>query len=276
MKLSIKTAVFVLGASIALSFSAHAHRAWLLPSSTVLSGENAYVTFDAAISNTLFHPDHFAMSVDNLVVSSPNGEKLELENVARGKYRTTFDLHLKQEGTYTLTSAGTGLRAFWRDENGNRKMWPGRGQAFVAEEFDAAVPKSASELRVVQTSRRIETFVTLGAPTSNTFTPSNVGLELVPISHPNDLFAGETAHFTLLIDGEIAVGAEIEIVRGGMRYRNDQHLMQVKSDDKGQFAITWPEAGMYFVEISYQDDKATAPATVRSGSYSATFEVLPL
>jgi len=61
-----------------------------------------------------------------------------------------------------------------------------------------------------------------------------------------------------------------------MRYRNDQQLMQMKSDDKGQFSITWPEAGMYFVEISYQDGNATAPATIRSGSYSATFEVLPL
>jgi uncharacterized GH25 family protein len=276
MKPSIRATVFAISASLALSFSANAHRAWLLPSSTVLSGDDAYVTFDAAISNTIFHPDHFPMSVDNLVTSAPNGDNVDVEHVSRGKYRTTFDLHLKQEGTYKLASASSGLRAFWRDDSGNRKMWPGRGQPFVAEQFDSAVPKNANELRVVQTSRRVETFVTLGAPSTDNFAPTNIGLELVAITHPNDLFAQETARFSLLIDGEVAAGADIEVVRGGMRYRNDQQLMQMKSDDKGQFSITWPEAGMYFVEISYQDGNATAPATIRSGSYSATFEVLPL
>ncbi len=67
-KLSVKASAIALAATLAVSFSASAHRAWLLPSSTVLSGEEAYVTFDAAISNTIFHPDHFAMNASNLVV----------------------------------------------------------------------------------------------------------------------------------------------------------------------------------------------------------------
>jgi uncharacterized GH25 family protein len=128
----------------------------------------------------------------------------------------------------------------------------------------------------VQSSRRVETYVTLGAPSSKVFTPENVGLELVPVTHPNDLFATETATFKLFIDGEPAVGAEVEVVRGGMRYRNDQETIKVTSDKNGQIEITWPQAGMYFVEIGYEDDKAQKPATSRNGSYSGTFEVLPL
>lgn len=114
-KLSVKASAIALAATLAVSFSASAHRAWLLPSSTVLSGEEAYVTFDAAISNTIFHPDHFAMNASNLVVQSPEGEAVDVENMARGKYRTTFDLKLNKEGTYKLTSASNGIRAFWRD-----------------------------------------------------------------------------------------------------------------------------------------------------------------
>ena len=76
-KLSVKASAIALAATLAVSFSASAHRAWLLPSSTVLSGEEAYVTFDAAISNTIFHPDHFAMNASNLVVQSPDGEAVE-------------------------------------------------------------------------------------------------------------------------------------------------------------------------------------------------------
>lgn len=275
-KLSVKASAIALAATLAVSFSASAHRAWLLPSSTVLSGEEAYVTFDAAISNTIFHPDHFAMNASNLVVQSPDGEAVEVENMARGKYRTTFDLKLDKEGTYKLASASSGIRAFWRDEEGKRKMWPGRGEEYKPEEFATAVPKEGKDLRVVQSSRRVETYVTLGAPSSKVFTPENVGLELVPVTHPNDLFATETATFKLLIDGEPAVGAEVEVVRGGMRYRNDQETIKVTSDKNGQIEITWPQAGMYFVEIGYEDDKAQKPATSRNGSYSGTFEVLPL
>lgn len=276
MKATFNRAIVLATATLALSFSASAHRAWLLPSSTVLSSEEAYVTVDGAISNTLFHPDHVAMSMNNLTIMSPQGNNVEALNMAKGKYRTTFDVKLDQEGTYKLASASAGLRAFWRDEDGNRKMWPGRGQPFDATKFDTQVPKEASELRVIQSARRVETFVTLGAPSNKVFAPTNVGLELVPVTHPNDLFAQEAATFSLLIDGEPAAGAQIEVVRGGMRYRNDQQLIAVKSDSSGKFTVTWPEAGMYFVEISYEDDKASAPATVRSASYSATLEVLPL
>lgn len=275
-KSSVTTSLVALAATLAVSFSASAHRAWLLPSSTVLSGEEAYVTFDAAISNTIFHPDHFAMNTDDLVVTAPSGETIETENSARGKYRTTFDVKLEEEGTFKITSFSSGIRAFWKDEEGNRKMWPGRGKPYVAEEFATSVPKQATDLRVTQGSRRVETFVTLGAPSEKVFTPSNEGLELIPVTHPNDLFATETATFTLLIDGEPAVGAEVEVVRGGMRYRNTQEMISVTSNNEGQIDITWPQAGMYFVEISYKDGKAEKPATVRTGSYSGTFEVLPL
>ena len=72
------------------------------------------------------------------------------------------------------------------------------------------------------------------------------------------------------------MGAEVEVVRGGMRYRNDQETISVTSNDEGQFEVTWPQAGMYFIESGYKDDKAEKPATVRTGSYSGTFEVLPL
>ena len=79
-----------------------------------------------------------------------------------------------------------------------------------------------------------------------------------------------------MIDGEPAAGVEIEVVRGSMRYRNASEALTTTTDEKGRFTVTWPEAGMYFVEASYSDNKAKAPATERRGSYSATFEVLPL
>ncbi|HAW94106.1 MULTISPECIES: DUF4198 domain-containing protein [unclassified Arsukibacterium] len=262
--------------ALTLSMTTSAHRAWLEPSATVLSGEDALVTVDAAISNTLFHPDHVAMSLEGIKVTAPDGTNVEMINAVKGRYRSVFDVPLAQQGTYKIASASGGLRAFWRDEAGNRKMWPGRGQQANEADFASAVPANATDLTVSRGWRRVETFVTVGAPTKEVLQPVNQGLELVPLTHPNDLYTSETATFKLLIDGEPAKGAEVAVVPGGMRYRDSQQVMTLTSNSQGEISITWPHAGMYFLEASYQDNNVARPATVRTGSYSATFEVLPL
>ena len=53
MKKSKLAIIALLACSLPLV--ANAHRAWVLPAATVLSGENAWVTFDAAVSNDIFH-----------------------------------------------------------------------------------------------------------------------------------------------------------------------------------------------------------------------------
>lgn len=261
---------------VLLTFNAQAHRAWIVPSSTVLSGDDPWVTFDAAISNTLFFADHHPMNVGQLKVIAPNGEVVDIANSHAGKYRSTFDLQLVQPGSYRISMASSGLRARWEDADGKRHMWPQRGRSAPDSEFATAVPENAKNLKVEYSSRRIETFVTAGAPSKSVFEPTGTGLELVPVTHPNDLYAGEKAKFRLLMDGEPANGAEITVVAGGMRYRNTQEELTLQADSEGYFSVTWPNAGMYWLSASYRDDKAAAPATQRSGSYTVTLEVLPL
>ena len=52
--------LLALAALITLTSPALAHRFWILPSATVLSGDEPWVTFDAAVSNNLFFADHVA------------------------------------------------------------------------------------------------------------------------------------------------------------------------------------------------------------------------
>lgn len=267
--------LFALALGASLIMPAHAHRSWIVPSATVLSGEDAWVTFDGAISNTLFHPDHFPLRADGLTVVAPDGSNVEVENIHSGKYRTVFDLNLVQTGTYKVVVASGGLSARWENESGERQMWPGRGQTANDAEFDQNVPQEAKNLQVSRAWRRMETFVTSGEPTDAVFQPTEQGLELVPVTHPNDLFAGEEAEFQLLIDGQPAAGAKVTVVAGGMRYRDNQNEIDVEADAEGTFNVTWPEPGMYWLSASYSDDQAEAPATQRTGSYVATFEVLP-
>ncbi|WP_159816838.1 DUF4198 domain-containing protein [Colwellia sp. 20A7] len=269
-------ALLSIGMIVGLSFSANAHRAWIVPSTTNLSGDAPWVTFDAAVSNSLFVPEHVPLRMKGLMVQDPTGKLIEAVNAHTGKYRSTFDLNLVTEGTYKIGYTSGGLRASWKDKEGKRKRWPARGKEANAADFAKEVPKSADSLKVSDSYRRLETFVTSGEPTDKVFEPTNSGLELIPVTHPNDLFVGEAAKFKFLFHGEPAAGVKLAIVKGDTRYRNDQNQIDVVTDAKGYVSITWPEAGMYLIEAEYEDDKAKAPATMRTGSYGATFAVLPL
>ena len=262
--------ILVAAVMAGMAMSANAHRAWLLPAATVLSSENPWVTVDAAVSNDIFHMDWAPLRLDNLVVTAPDASSIAAQNPHTGKYRSSFDLELKQKGTYRVAIVNSGLMAFY-EENGERKRWRG-----TSERFEQEVPKDAKNLQVTQSAGRIETFITAGVPTEEALKPSGNGLELAPITHPNDLFEGEAARFRLLLDGEPAADVEVTVIPGGMRYRNGQSEMTLKTDASGEFSVTWPVSGMYWLEASVQDDKATMPpAKQRRANYVATFEVLP-
>lgn len=268
MKLSLKKTALVL--ALLTPFAAQAHKVWLLPSQTVNSGNAPWVTVDAAVSNDLFNFNHVPVRMESIVITAPDGSRVEAQNPATGRYRSVFDVELKQTGTYRIASVNEGLFASWK-ENGEAKRWRGK-----AEEFAEKVPQNAAELAVTQIFNRVETFVSNGAPNQTALALSGRGLELEAITHPNDLAAGEAARFRLMLDGQPASGLEIEIVRGGTRYRNAQEEIKLTTDAKGEFSVTWPHAGLYWLEVTHQDDKASvAQAKNRRMAYVATFEVLP-
>ncbi|KAF1711183.1 ABC transporter permease [Pseudoxanthomonas kalamensis DSM 18571] len=250
-----------------LPAAAAAHKAWLRPSQTVLAGTDPWITVDAAVSNDLFYFNHVPLRLDGLTVTAPDGSRIDAQNTATGKYRSVFDVALQQAGTYRIAVVNDGLFATW-EENGQRKRWRGDASTFAKE-----VPKDAN---VSESIGRVETFVTNGSPNDTALQPSGRGLELVLTTHPNDLFAGEPATFRLQLDGKPAAGLEVEIVRGETRYRNAQDEIKLTTGADGGFSVTWPEAGMYWLETSTQDDKTSIPqAKQRRLSYVATLEVLP-
>lgn len=261
--------------ALTVSVSAQAHRAWILPASTVLSSDQPWVTFDGAVSNNIFYFDHAPLRAEQVSVLSPTGKSVDVQNAHTGKHRSSFDVQLTEPGTYKVLTASTGLRATWESADGKRQMWPARGQTPKAGDFEKAVPKDAKNLTVSQTSRRVETFVTAGAPTEKALELTNTGFEMKPLTHPNDLFSGESARFQFFYDGEVAEGAKVSVVRGGTRYRDSQDDLELVSDKQGIVEVKWPQAGMYWIEVEYSDDKAKAPATQRQGTYVVTLEVLP-
>lgn len=246
---------------------AQAHRQWMAPSMTVLSGDDPWVGIDIAVSNDLFYADHNPGRLDTLVVTQPDGTPGKIENGFTGKYRSVFDVHLTQPGTYRIASVSQGLSARYK-LNGEDKGWRGS-----AADLKTAIPAGAAEVKVTQNQGRNETFVTRGKPTDGALKPTGVGLELIPVTHPNDLVAQEKATFKLLLDGRPAAGLKVTTLPGASRYRDSQGEIDAVTGADGTFSVTWPEAGMWWLNASVRGEPG-ADGVARNASYSGVFEVL--
>lgn len=250
--------------------TADAHRAWILPAGTVFSGESPWVTVDLAISNDIFFFEHRPMPVQNVRITAPDGTEVQPENVSTGRLRSVMDVPLAQSGTYRIANVMAGVNARWTEAS-EQKRWRGPVGALTRQ-----VPAGAQDLVVTHMVNRVEAFVTAGNPTTDNLRPAGAGLELDPETHPNDLFAGESAAFRLVIDGKPAANLDVAIVRDGIRYRDSLDEIHVKTDADGRFTVKWPEAGRYWLSASYQDKNPTLKqANERRASYVATLEVLP-
>lgn len=255
-------------AALAAPLTAQAHRAWLAPTATVLSGSDAWVGFDAGMSNGVFIPDHAAMNLAGLVITAPDGSTAAPENMMRARYRSSFDLHLTQAGTWRVANIMSGVVVSYK-ENGEQKRWRG-----TEAEMAAAIPAGATDVSATRSDSRIETFVTLGAPSTTALAPTGKGIELVPVTHPNDLVAGEAATFKLVRDGQPAADLDVTIARGGTRYRDNPEEMTVKTGADGSFTVSWPEAGMYWMNASVRTP-AQGDQMAASAQYNGVVEVLP-
>lgn len=274
-------------AAAAFSSAAQAHRGWMLPSATVLSGKDVWVTVDGAVSNDLFYFEHNPLRIDAVAVVNPDGSEGRIENPSRGRYRSTFDVKLPQTGTYKIELVNDALMASYRNGKELKRL---RG---TAESLGKEIPADAQDLRVTHAQSRMEVFVTAGKPTTKTLEPRGRGLELLPVTHPNDLVSGETARFRFLLDGKPAAGINVLVIPGGIRYRDKLEEMRLVTDAEGAFSIQWPHPGMYWLNATPErprqgqaaaaktgmGPRAAGPAgtldqPVRRVSYTATLEVL--
>jgi uncharacterized GH25 family protein len=226
---------------------ANAARNWVLPSTTTLSGSNAWVTVDAASSDDLYFPDLRPLAITSILVLDSEGQPVQPTSPSMGKFRSTFDVQLTKPGTYKIASVATTVMASYTD-NGVVKRFRGTG-----EDFAKQVPAGAADLKTIRNLARSETFVTRDKPTDGALKPTGQGLELVPMTHPSDVVATEPATFKLLLDGKPAAGLEVEVMRGYDHWTTKPSAtLSAKTGPDGAFKITLPQAGLWWISASYR------------------------
>jgi uncharacterized GH25 family protein len=269
--MNIKKTVLALALAGA-AFGAQAHKPWILPSSTFVENDReAWVTVDAAISEGLFDIDHVPLKLDGLTITGPDGTALQPENVANGKLRNSFDVKMAKNGTYKIALVNQTAFASWK-ANGEVKRWRGLEAALAKE-----VPADAQELKVTRTTSRVETFVTANQPSDTVLKPTGSGLELVPVTNPTEMRAGEKATWRFVLDGKPAANLPFSLIPGGVRYRGTLNEVRFNTDARGEITFTIPAAGMYLATASWpapQQGQGGQPPE-RRVTYAATVEVLP-
>lgn len=284
----LRSAIVATAITLALPMAAHAHRAWLLPSSTVLSGSE-WVTVDAAVSNDVFQLKLGSLALNKVYILAPDGTELPAQNLTTtGKLRNSFEFKPAASGTYKPVVVNETLVATYTIGQNNRR-WRGKAENFAKE-----IPADASNVNVSLAQARYETFITVGKPDDAVLKPANKGLELVPLTHPNDLFAGDTTQFQFLLDGKPAADLDVTVIPGGARYRDKLGDVRLRTDANGKFSVTWSTAGLYWLNASEDNGElqvagpgsavaikpshalpvGTIDKPTRRASYTATLEVL--
>jgi uncharacterized GH25 family protein len=257
-----------------LALQADAHRGWLLPQATMVESKTPTVVIDGAISEGLFDIDHQALKLDGALVTGPDGVSVPVPTPYQGKQRSTFDLAMPKDGTYKVSLVSQSVTASYKDKAGGEiKRFRGTEEAFKKD-----VPADASELRTTYQHARLETFVSANSQSTGALKPSGVGLEMVPLTHPTDLRAGETAKWRFQLDGKALPNFEFSLIPGGVRYRGVLGEIRLKTDAKGEATVTLPAAGMHWLNAAWPAGQQKGPQAAevpRRFSYAATLEILP-
>jgi len=254
-----------------VSFAASAHRGWMLPSTTFVEKEEAWVTIDGAVSEALFEFDHMPLRMDGVTVTDPDGLTTPATGAVPGKLRTTLDLRLTKDGTYRIALVSSSVMGSYK-LNGEEKRFRGLESSIAKE-----IPAGATDIQKSTTHTRMETFVTANKLSSGALKPSGEGLELVPVTHPNDLRQGETAKFRFQLDGKPLANFPFSLVPAGVKFRGTANEIRITTDARGEASFTLPAANRYWMSAKYPVEQPKGPGEPgsRRYAYSATFEILP-
>jgi hypothetical protein len=256
-----------------IACAAQAHRPWMLPSATFIETDReAWVTIDGAVSEGLFDLDHLPLRLDGLTVTDPDGQTAPAPAATVGKFRSSVDLKLPKDGTYRVTLAAVNVMGSYK-LNGEMKRFRATEQTAAKE-----VPAGATEVKTTTMVQRQDTFVTVNKPSMGALKPVGTGLELVAVTNPTELRAGEKATFRFQLDGKPLPNFPFSLIPGGVKYRGTINEVRLTTDAKGEATFALPAPNMYWLSAAYPANAPAGPGAEplpKRYSYSATIEVLP-
>lgn len=251
----------------AFAAAASAHTPYLAPS-TYAPRAGETLALDAAFAETFFVPEA-VFDNSRFSVTGPDGKEVPLDTVHLLKTRAVAEHTLPKDksGTYRL-STGPRLGALFR-------TWELNGKQESSRDPAVKIPAGAKVVSNFQSLTLAEAYVTVGAPDRAALQPRGKGIELVPATHPNDLFVGETFDFTLQYDGTPLADQKVEITEAVWTSDRKPQVVTVLTDAQGKASFKLERAGTWLALTRHRTKApAGAPVDEYSNSYTLTFRVL--
>lgn len=247
--------------------TASAHTPYLAPS-TFAPRAGDTVALDASFAETFFVPET-VFDNSHFTVTGPDGKEVALDGVQLLKVRAVGEYTLPKgtAGTYRF-STGPRLGALFR-------TWELDGKRESSRDPEAKIPAGAKVISNFQSLTLAETYVTVGEPGLAALQPRSKGIELVPTTHPNDLFVGETFDFTVQYDGKPLADQKVEVTEAVWTSDRKPQVVTVLTDAQGKASVKLERAGTWLALTRYRTRApAGAPVDEYSNSYTLTFRVL--
>lgn len=258
---------FLLGSLLlACCLSARSHTPYLAPGSfDPMNGE--MVTLDAAFGEAFFVPE-VVFDNSEFAVVNPDGKTVPVDTLQRLKTRAVAEHHLAADkGTYRF-STGHRLGAIFR-------TWEVDGKQESTRDPTKPLPEGAKLLVHYQSLSLSETYITAGAPTQAALKPYGKGLELVPTTHPSDLYAGEKFDFSVLYNGKPLADQKIEIFSATGDRNSEKPVATLTTDAQGKATFDLDKPGEFLALIRYRGKAPEgAAAPVYGYNYTLSFRVL--
>ena len=246
-----------------------AHTSYILPN-VFSTSKGERMTASSSFTEEFFVPD-FKVDSDDFHLILPSGEKADYGNIAIFDQLTVLESALNEDGTYRFSTGDRLGRKFKMKFVDGAWDYMARGMGENAK--SDFIPEGA-KVADFQSQTVAVAYVTKGAPTGAALKQKGSGLEILPVTHPSEVYVGEPFEFVLTFNGKPMKGHEISVFRQGGKYEEPHYKLNVMSKKKGKISVVFEKPGVYIAMTRHQDKAPEGSETpYRSYTISLTFEV---
>lgn len=240
-KLYVLVSILVM---LLMTLNAKAHVPFLKPN--LFNVTHHRLQIESSFTEFPFQPD-FAMDSPNFTMVSPSGAETHLTSQAKTKAAVYLEPQLTEDGTYRI-STGIKVGPKYKATEVNAKL-------YFAEDMLRFPGKSTS----MQYYSRADTYIFKGSQKYEA-KPFNQGLEIIPLTSPNNLMLGSQLAFRVMNNGKALPNARVIVVaenehftkhRTGDLYDIDNiRESNLLANTKGEFTFHPKQAGLYFLFVT--------------------------
>ena len=240
-----------------------AHQKWLWPNRFVVEKAPAWISFDVTWSDQPFAAD-MGVGDKPVTVVDPEGRSASPDRTFIGKTKSTSESELTQEGTYRLESVDP-LTYWTQIEKEGQPQWLKQPKGEVSGEKITRSDLYWSKAMA---------YVTIGKSKAMPPQPDADPLNIVPATHPNEIFAGSTLELKVLSFGKPLAKAEVKVF--DVNSNGHTPVKTIQCDDQGVGKLPLVTPGQYLLACQLEREVKDDPkADIHSFNVYLTLRVQP-